>query len=270
MPPVSSRYCYWSVVDGRYTRMMETAIRSAREAGVREDFHVWCDKEVRGATCHPAGEFDKAHYLFKLRFLQQAAGKLDAEYLVWIDADNYFVRDPGDLTRLLHHAPIHATLESDACSPANRRPDWWGCPLPAYASLMRKMGVKSSSIFNLNAGFWIVHREAVDAVCRLAFSFWEECQKAGYVFTEEAPLAYAAHMLCGNPHLHTLAATHEYWASDWTGCYSRRLPDGLPWAFQDYFDGTRRLVNPCIVHAMRSKQAMCAADGEPKVLATQD
>jgi hypothetical protein len=250
------RYCFWSVVDGRYQQIIETAIRSARQVGVEEEFHVWTQRPVSGAISHSVGVFDKRHYLFKLRFLQEEVRKLDYEYFVWLDADNYFVRNPGDLMNLLRSSPFHVTLESDACCPSNRRNDWWGCPLPVFAALMRKQGVKSNSIFNLNAGFWIVHRDVIDTLCKLAFGFWEESCRAGYTFTEEAPLAYAAHMLCGNQYNHTLARTAEYWASDWTGCYKNRLPDGLPWTFEDYFSGVKLLVNPAIVHAMRSKQAM--------------
>jgi len=250
------RYCYWSVVDGRYAAMMETAIRSARRVGVQEEFHVWTERPVEGACCHSAGQFKKDHYLFKLNFLQQEVRKVECEYFVWLDADNYFVRNPGDLSSLLCHSPVHATLESDACGHSNQRPDWWGCPLPVYADLMRQQGVKSNAIFNVNAGFWMVHRDVIDTFCALAFGFWEACRVAGYTFTEEAPLAYATHMLCGNPYLHTLAHTAECWASDWTGCYKNQLPDGKDWVFEDYFNGEKFRVNPAIVHAMRSKKEM--------------
>jgi len=121
---------------------------------------------------------------------------------------------------------------------------------------MRAMGVWSRAIFNVNAGFWIVRREAIGTLCRLALEFWAVARRQGYEFTEEAPLAYATHLLCGNPHEHTLRATADLWASDWTGCFAGRLPDGQPWWFVDYFSGERFLVNPAIIHAMRSKEAL--------------
>jgi hypothetical protein len=86
--------------------------------------------------------------------------------------------------------------------------------------------------------------------------FWHFCKRAGYTFTEEAPLAYATHMLCGDPYRHTLRKTHDLWASDWTGVYSGRLPDGQPWQFVDYFNEETYAVNPAIVHAMRSKDVL--------------
>jgi hypothetical protein len=122
---------------------------------------------------------------------------------------------------------------------------------------MRFMGVRSRAIYNVNAGFWIVHRDVINRFCELAFEFWDLATKAGFEFTEEPPLAYATHMLCGNPYLHTLRETADVWASDWTGCYAGRLPDGKPWDFVDYFSEETFQVNPAIVHAMRSKEALC-------------
>jgi hypothetical protein len=102
----------------------------------------------------------------------------------------------------------------------------------------------------------MVHHDAVDTLCDLAFDFWDFGRKHGYEFTEEPPLAYAMQMLCGNPYTHTLRNTSDLWASDWTGCFADRLPDGSPWAFVDYFTGEKIEANPAIVHAMRSKSAL--------------
>jgi hypothetical protein len=257
-------FCYWSVADGPYADMMAAAVRSARAAGVREDFHVWSDREVPGAVTHPAGAFRKDLYLFKLEFLRDRAARLDYDYLVFLDADSYFVRHPGDVLASLHGAAAHVLLESDCTRPTNRRPDWWGCPLAEYVALMRARGVRGRSVYNTNAGFWVVHRDAAGQLAELAVGFWEHCRGRGYAFTEEAPLAYAGHMLVGNPYLHTLENNRDLWASDWVGVYAGRLPDGKPWDFEDYLDGRAIRVNPAIVHCMRSKDALIrAARGDP-------
>jgi hypothetical protein len=224
--------------------------------GVFKDFHVWTDRPIDGAICHPAGGFDKTLYLFKLRFLTEQVRQLDYDYYVWLDADCYFVRHPGDLLRLMQGSPVHSSLESDACRPDNVRPDWWGCSLKDYVTLMRFMGVRSRAIYNVNAGFWIVHHDVINQFGELAFEFWDLATRAGFEFTEEPPLAYATHMLCGNPYLHTLRQTADVWASDWTGWFAERLPDGKPWEFVDYFNLQTFTVNPAIVHAMRSKGAL--------------
>jgi hypothetical protein len=260
---MKNRYCYWSVVDGPYTDMMSAVVKSARQAGVFTPFHIWSDRPIESSTHHPLKALDKTLYLFKLRFLQEEVAKLNYDYFVWLDADTYFVRKPKDVLGVLQGSPIHASLESDACAPNNIRPDWWGCPLQHYAALMRGRGVCNRAIYNVNAGFWIVHRDVIETVFALAMDFWAFCRANGHNFTEEPPLAYAAHMLCGDVSLHTLRATCDLWASDWTGFFANRLPDGQPWWFIDYFSGEKIPVNPAIVHAMRSKDALVAASSHP-------
>ena len=254
-------YCYWSVADGYYSQMMKSCIRSARAVGVKEDFHVFSDTNIPGATCHPAGDFNKACYLFKLTFLKQIA-ELDYDYFVFLDCDNWFVRHPGNLLNLMKGSPIHVLFECDCTRESNERGDWWDCPLDEFVRLMTDLGVKSRSIFNVNGGFWIVKKSAVERVYDLARSFWYYARDEGYEFTEEAPLAYAAHMLIGNPYAHTLRTNRETWVSDWTGHYDDCLPDGKSWDYVDYLDFSLVRVSPAIVHCMKSKQAMIHAAQE--------
>lgn len=254
------RFCYWSVANGPYAEMMTCCIRSARAAGVGEEFHVWTDRPIPGAICHSCGDFEFNNYLFKFEFLKRMP-KLDFEFFVFLDADNYFVRHPGDVIAYTKGAPVHVVLESDCTKPFSVRSDWWGCPLPEYARLMREAGVRSRAIFNTNAGLWIVHRDVIDRMVEIALAFWDRCRSRGFQFTEEAPLAYVGHMLMGNPYAHVLEFDSQLWASDWTGCFANRLPDGQPWLFEDYLDGRRFLVDPAIVHCMRSKEMMVANPG---------
>lgn len=235
--------------------MMEGVIASARAVGVEEPFHIWADKPVEGAITYDAGNFKKDHYLFKLDFLKEI-GKLFYDYYVFIDADSWFVRHPGDLIRYCHDSPVHFTMESDCTLTHGYRQDWWNCPLSEYCRLMREKGVRSRSIYNLNAGFWITKRGVTDHVFRLGQEFWHHANKNEYVFTEEAPLAYVAHMLMGNPYKHQLRLSPELWASDWMGHFKDRIPVDEPWVFNDYMTGEPIPVQPAIVHAMRSKEAI--------------
>lgn len=122
-------FCYWSVADGPYAGMVQTAVRSARAAGVCEDSHVWSDREVVRAVTHDPGLYVKALYLFKLEFLRYQVARLRYAFFVFLDADTYFVRHPGNPLAALHGAPVHVLLESDCTRPGNRRPDWWGLPV---------------------------------------------------------------------------------------------------------------------------------------------
>ncbi len=256
MPAGKSSYCYWSVADGEFALMAQTMVRSARMAGVTTEFHIWSDRKIAGAVVHPIRGFKKDHYLFKLQFLRERMAKLPHDYFVWLDADNYFVRDPGNILRVLNGAPMHASLESNLCGPNNIRTDWRGCPLPIYTHLMRSAGVGGKSIFNVNGGFWIVHRDVIERFCELAFGFWEMGRQRGYLFTEEAPLAYATHMLCRDPEAHQLRRWTDLWVTDWHGVFGKHLPDGKPWVFKDFFTFEEIDVNPAIVHALASKRLM--------------
>src|SRR5690606_31306397 len=124
---------------------------------VFKDFHVWTDKPIDDAFCHPLGQLERWGCLFKLLFLRDAVQKLNYDYFIWMDMDSYFVRPPGDVLRVLHGSPIHIALECNLCSPRNRRSEWWGCPSAKLAELMRTKGVRHKGVFNVNGGFFIVH-----------------------------------------------------------------------------------------------------------------
>lgn len=255
-------FCYWSVADGDHAKMMAVCIATARAHGVQEDFHVFTDVEIPGAICHKAGKFDKDHYLFKLEFLlkmREFKGKY--EFFVFLDADNVFVRNPGDLFPLVQGNNWFVQMENQTNCPLNHhdRKDWWGCELRYFAPLVRSFGVTSKKIWNTNAGFWIVRSESVTEFYDKAMAFFTYCRNELKLvnFTEEPAIAYVGHLVF-DPELNTLKNTSQYWACDWTGNYQDRIPNGEAWAYENYFSGEKRRVNPAIVHAMRSKKAMMA------------
>ena len=258
-PKVKSRFCYWSVADGEHGKMIRTTVTSARRNGVTEDFHIWSDIDIPGADVHKSGIFSKEHYLFKFKFLLNEVSKLDYEYFVWLDADNYFVRHPGDgiYDRLLRQNKWFVQLESNCTSKFVKRGDWWGCPIKWYPLLLKYHGVSAKTIYNCNAGFWVVRKEAIQEFYKKTTDFFDFCRNEMELlnFTEEAPLAYVGHFV-DDPELNNFAATQSTWACDWTGWYSNRLPDGKEWDFEDYMSGEKKKVNSAIVHCMRSKDAL--------------
>lgn len=254
-----SKFCYWTVADGDHALMISTTIASARKVGVTEDFHVWTDTEIPGAITHPCGKFNKHLYLFKFRFLFNEVKKLDYDYFIFLDADNFFVRHPGVGTfdHLLRDSKMFCQLENDCTSPKVKRNDWWSMPIKFYPQTLKYMGVKSKKIWNTNAGFFIVKKDYIDEFYEKAMEFWSYCYyELGIQFTEEAPLAYVGHIMQTDLVQSTLHNTHQVWASDWTGQFQNRLPDGKDWQFEDYMTGDKMTVNPAIVHAMRSKEAL--------------
>lgn len=251
-----STYCYWSVADGKHALMARTMIESARAVGDNTDFHIWTDQAIPGATTYPCGTFDKNFYLFKLTFLQQQAKKLNYDWLVWLDADNYFVRNPGNLAERFGDDRVFVQLESNCSSPEVKRGDWWNCPVPKYIEYMRQHGATTPDIYNTNAGFWAVRRDSIDELVDRAMAFWKYVRMQGHTFTEEAPLAHIGHVMAKDPLKNTFDKTSDLWACDWTGVFINGLPDGHEWPFEDYMTGEKKVVNPAIVHAMRCKDQM--------------
>lgn len=253
-PPSSPSFCYWTVATGEYARMAAVMVESARRVGVEEDFHVWTDMdEVPGAVVHPAGQFDPWGWLFKLVFLKDEASKLPYDYLVFLDSDNWFVRHPGDLLSRLRGSPMHITLEADLVAEEGF-PYWWEYPTSVFVGLMRKAGVRHEAIHAVNAGMFIVKREAVAEVYRLADEFWRQCKAHGVLYVDEPLLSYAMHRLCPETRPHTLEATRDLWATDLDGVYQSRNPADRPFQFRGLYRRRFIEVRPAIVHAIRSKR----------------
>jgi hypothetical protein len=244
--------CFWAVGDGECALMLQTLINSFRQVGMEEDFHVFSDRPVHGAINHPVEAFDKRGFFFKFAFLQSEIVKWNYRYFIYLDADTLFVRKPPPLIPLLGHSPIHFFLETPF---TNLGPDkkWWNCPIDQYVMMMRDCGVTTPEIYGLNGGFSILRKEAVGIACGLAQDFFDYSHSHGYIFPDEPLWNYAMHMLCDQPENHLLKDHFDIWASDWKGEFKDHLPNGNPWTFYDYMTEQKTIVNPAIVHALRSK-----------------
>lgn len=253
-----NRFCYWSCDStSSGAAILKTMVDSARRVGVLEDFYVFANGDVPGAITLSPGAIEIKYHIFKWRLLRDRLNTLDYDYFVWLDSDCYFTRHPGDLSHLIRSNPLWCQMESEVTSPLVRRGDWWGAKIPQLIALFREFGVTGEKIWNTNGGMWIVRREAITEFCERAFAFHAECLKRGLHDThDETPLALLGHLMVEDPNLNTPGATQGTISSDWTGVYRDRLPDGKAWRCEDYMTGENRMVNPAIVHAMRSKTAM--------------
>jgi len=253
------RFCFWSIATGLYAEMAQSLVDSARRVGVVNDFHIWTDRAIEGANCHRLKSAKGRRRFIRLELLDAKVRHLKYDYFVWLDADTYFVRNPGDVLRVLRGAPVHATLESNTALPKPLLPDWGPASLRNFTVLMQFRGVRSKAIFTVNGGFLIVHHDVIDTFCGLTWDFWEFSRKVGYRFEVEPPLAYAMQMLCGNPYVHTLRQTADIWAPDSVGRFEGQLPRDVRWQFVDCFSGETFNINPAIIHATRSKRALVAS-----------
>jgi hypothetical protein len=113
--------------------------------------------------------------------------------------------------------------------------------------------VRHRSIHSLSGGMFIVHREFVEQLLALTKSFYAFCKQNGCSLSDEPLLAYAMHLVCGDPSRHLLARHPDLWGTDWEGRFKERLPDGEPWPLRSPFAETELTVNPAIVHLIRRR-----------------
>jgi hypothetical protein len=266
------RFCYWSCDTTKNgAAILSTMIASARAAGVEEDFHVFANGDVPGATIHNPGKLDIARHVFKWRLLRGHLASLDYDFFVWLDSDNYFVRHPGDWSSLIRGNAVWAQLESEMTAENVRRAEWWGAPIAEFNQLLTDHGVTGDKRHNTNGGCWIVRKEAIETFVEQALSFHSICLSKGWNAHDETSLAWIGQVenmsgygaWVAEKELNTNAATCDIWACDWNGFFKGRLPTGEPWTVEDYMTGEQRTGNPAIVHAMRSKDAMAAAGRKP-------
>lgn len=289
---MSARYCYWSVATGRFAGLMERCVTSARRCGVFKEFHVLTDRSIESCLCYDAQSLDMSDGLFKLIYLKAGISKLLFDYLIWIDADSVFVRNPRKVLNCLRKSPIHVPLvtnlsqldgevmlpsnlkfeksktvseHSDSASPSYRvgpsLSDSTGAAcqdqvaqptIRDYRELMRTAGVYNP-VYLSGSAFWIVRRDAIDRICELAMHFRAFSKKHGYVAEVSACLGYAMQMLCANPDAHTLREFPDVWASDDQGRIQGTFPSNKGWSIEDPLTKDSFEVNPSIVHLRADK-----------------
>lgn len=270
---MDKKYCYWSIGNKEYAFFLKTLVKSARKVGVKEDFHVWSDRKIKGAVTHymdrrEASNIDEGNlflYEFKFKYLKKMLN-LNYDYYVYLDSDIYFVRKPRNPLTMLKGDPMHVFLETNLIEHKYLvRSAWWKCPTIEFIKLMRDMGVKSEKIYNINAGMLIISREYVEQMCNLAYKFWIYAQKKGYNFMDEPPICYAMHMLCSDTEKHLLKDNLDFYApyasSYKLSNFEKKFPNGRPWTLEIFFTGQKILVNPAIVHFILYKEHLLGFNG---------
>jgi hypothetical protein len=249
----------WSVAWGDYSYMLQSLVTSLRRTGYAGKIVVFCDRQIKDAECHPIDpviDLDQLQF-WKFEYLCKHMANQPGRDLVFIDSDHYVVRDVSDhLPKLLEDGPWHSFLEGPINTAQTQRGDWWGCPNSEFVKLCRDFGVMQREIRNSNGGFWAVRSEFAETSRKCAKEFHELARKRGHVFPEEVSIAVMSHIFSEDHQARFAERWSHLWASEWTGALNDRVPDGNPWKMVNYMSGETVLVNPAIVHAMRSKSAL--------------
>lgn len=254
------KICYWSIAWGDYAYMVQALVSSFRQVGFKEDFVVFCDKKIKGATnfeIDKSIELDQLQF-FKFEYLKNKMKHMDYDLFVFIDADHFFVRAPtlSPLDLLKDNSPWHSFLESPINTAKTQRPDWWGIKNKDLTNYFRALGVISREIRNTNGGFWMCKKNFIEEACTLAKVSHIYLKEKGHSVPEEVSIGYISNYISADNSYRFSEKYLEYWGSDWTEAFKDKLPDGNKWNLVSYMTNENLLVNPAIVHAMRSKSAL--------------
>jgi hypothetical protein len=251
----------WSVAWGEYRYMLQTLMDSIRSCGLQHDILTFSDEPLANVTSCEVDksiqmdfkQYWKFHYLNKIR-------ELDYDLFVFIDSDHYFVRKPPkEFHEIIGPDPWHSFLESPINSELTKRPDWWGVTNSSMTKIYRDFGVTQDTVYSTNGGFWMCRKEFMKQAANVGFLFRDYQKGLGLDLPEEVAIAVISHMFSADYSQRFHKRYMDIWASEWTGVLQDRLPDGSQWEFQEYMTGTKSLLNPAIVHAMRSKNALVGA-----------
>ena len=254
----------WSVAWGDYRYMMQNLMESIRSSGVEHDMLTFSDEPLHGVvSCDkdPSIQMDFKQY-WKFKYLAKVA-QLDYDLFVFIDSDHHFVRKPPrDFCEIIGDDSWHSFLESPINSAETRRGDWWGVPNQAMAQLYGDFGVTQKTVYSTNGGFWMCRKGFANHAASVAFLFNDFQRSRGLDLPEEVVVAVLSHMFSMDYSRRFHSSHLDIWASEWTGVLADKIPNGEPWDFQEYMTHARSSVNPAIVHAMRSKNALVKSGKE--------
>jgi hypothetical protein len=248
----------WSVAWGDYRFMVQNLMNSIRAVGIDYDILTFSDQplaNVMSCELDNSINLDFTQY-WKFDYLNKVS-ELDYDLFVFIDSDHFFVRKPRlDFSEIIGEDPWHSFLESPLNSAITTRDDWWNVKNPEMVNMWREFGVHQKTVFNTNGGFWMCKKEFAKQAKDTVFLFRDFQRKRGLNLPEEVAIAVLSHMFSMDYTKRLHSNYMDIWASEWTGVLKDQIPNNSSWEFVEYMTGKKIIVNPSIVHAMRSKNAL--------------
>lgn len=248
----------WSVAWGDYRYMVQNLMNSIRAVGIDYDILTFSDQPLANViSCELDNSInlDFTQY-WKFDYLNKVS-ELDYDLFVFIDSDHYFVRKPRlDFSEIIGDDPWHSFLESPLNLPVTTRGDWWNVKNQEMVDMWREFGVHQKTVYNTNGGFWMCKKNFAKHAKDTVFAFRDFQRKKGLNLPEEVAIAVISHMFSMDYTRRLHSNYMDIWASEWTGVLKDQMPNNSSWEFVEYMTGKKTILNPSIVHAMRSKNAL--------------
>jgi len=262
-------YCYWALgVGEKYEHVLRTSVNSLRRWDRDTPFHVFSESSIEGAVQHlPRPELVKKlerklgikrtwNYLLKLECLKEMH-QIPYDFYIFLDADTFFARKPPDLSKLIGDDPMHVFLEGRLASPEEyKKAEWHKCPTEVMVKMMNECGAKKEHIYHLNGGFWMVRRDFIHELCEAAYTFWKFCANRGYYFDAEPLFSYLMATKCNQIENHLLSNNTNIFYYDLLGAFRKQFPKNQPWGAVKFGTDELFMVNPAIIHCLKSKKRM--------------
>ena len=208
-------YAYWSAATGvNETAALQECIKTAREVGVFHEFHVMTDRELEGCDCYDAMGVDQEYGLHLLIYLKAVLPRLSHEYFIWLSPYSEFSSVPRLPLSVLGNSPMHVPLFESSYPCGNHSESGLLQEDNAVVQLRSDMGLTVKPYFGC-AGFWVIHRDAVDLVAELSMAYWNAAKEAGLARHVDDALTSSLLRLCGDPSQHLAASHTQVWEPSW-------------------------------------------------------
>ena len=211
------KFCFWSIAIGADERKaMATTVASFREGGLNQDIHILTDDPVLGrCECCDGRGIEKDRGFEQLHCLKSGMSKIPADLLVWIAPGTILKFCPLSIPGMIRNAPLYVPLHfrlTQSRSDLSTELPGVQCRRSAFT----KCGA-SGVVYHSDDSFWMIRRDAIDAVMALAAEFRKNAETINLSPDWSTTLGFIMHMLGADLAPLVIGQESALWAPDYTG-----------------------------------------------------
>lgn len=259
------RVCFWTVAWGdKYEKMANTLALSFKKFNYSGDLYIFSKNNITHATktIHMS-QFISDKYLFKISMLDilYKETKNNYDYYVFVDCDSIFVKHNGRLYNFIESNKFTCFLEKNilACeSWATQKRD---TVIKAFEHLVESY--EHNNYYSINGGFYSISSNEVSNFCTWALQSFGYLVTNGFNAVDEILISSYLMKCIHKNELNNFFIENwfDVYCIDSGGTFSGCVPTDKPFNFGDWFSNKEFphrtwSVNPCLIHAPNSKDAL--------------